>query len=451
MLANSITTPSHGGFDSLNLIQPIRRAVREKKYERPTPIQIQAIPHLLDGRDLLGCAQTGTGKTGAFALPILQRLNEKGKATAPKGVSALILTPTRELAQQISESFRGYGQFLNIKQTVVYGGVKYNPQIRALSKGVDVLVATPGRLLDLYNQGYVRLDQVETFVLDEADRMLDMGFLPDIRKFLSAMPASRQSMLFSATLPSEIVKLTKSFLNDPIRISVTPPSSTVEKIDQRVMFVDREHKGALLQSVLECETLQRVLVFARTKHGANRLVKNLRKVRVPAEALHGNKTQAARQEALNKFRSGKARVLIATDIASRGLDVDGVTHVINYELPHEPESYVHRIGRTARAGASGVAISFCDAGERGYLANIEKTTNRTVTPVLDHPFHSPSVAEKGKNRFAGKTQGVNKASNPKFAPSPSRKPKKTAHRKGQPTGKAGWRNKKSAGRSRKSR
>jgi len=396
MLMHSNTSPNSGGFDNLNLISPIRRAVREEKYSLPTPIQTQAIPHLLEGRDLLGCAQTGTGKTAAFALPILQRLAENQKTPGPKSMHALILTPTRELAVQISDSFRTYGRYLQIDHAVVYGGVKYNSQIRALSRGLDIVVATPGRLLDLFDQGHLRMDEIDVLVLDEADRMLDMGFLPDIRKIFSAIPDERQTMLFSATLPDEIVKISKRFLRDPVRVTVSPPASTVEKIDQRVLFVDRENKYNLLEAILQDESLYRVLIFARTKHGSNRIVQKLSKIKVRAVALHGNKSQAARLEALKKFRDGKVRVLVATDIASRGLDVDGITHVINYELPNEPESYVHRIGRTARAGSEGIAISFCDAGERGFLRDIERVTKRAVTVDEDHAFHSPAVAASNR-------------------------------------------------------
>ncbi len=390
------------GFDALNLADPICRAVRGEKYDTPTPIQQQAIPHLLQGRDLLGCAQTGTGKTAAFALPILHHLSEGRQAPGSKGARALVLTPTRELAAQISDSFRVYGRHLNLKQALVYGGVSPKPQITALRRGVDILVATPGRLIDLYQQGCLRLDKIEVLVLDEADRMLDMGFLPDIKKIYGMTPGNRQSMLFSATLPDDILRLTKHFLKDPVRVSVNPPASTVDRIDQRVLFVDRENKGALLESVLQGDGIDRALVFSRTKHGANRIVKNLSKAKIKADTIHGNKSQAARMEALRKFRAGKVRVLVATDIASRGLDVEGITHVINYELPNEAESYVHRVGRTARAGAVGVALSFCDAGERGYLHNIERTINRTVTVVADHPYHSESVASRPKR---GNTAG----------------------------------------------
>ncbi|MBC8286603.1 MAG: DEAD/DEAH box helicase [Nitrospinae bacterium] len=404
MLMESTTT----GFDALNLSEPICRAVRGEKYDTPTPIQQQAIPHLLQGRDLLGCAQTGTGKTAAFALPILHRLSEKRPAPGSKGPRALILTPTRELAAQISDSFRVYGKHLNLKQTVVYGGVSPKPQVSALRRGVDILIATPGRMIDLYQQRCFRLDQIEVFVLDEADRMLDMGFLPDIKKIYAMTPDSRQSMLFSATLPDDILRLTKQFLNDPAKVSVNPPASTVDRIDQRVLFVDRENKGALLESVLQDNDIHRALVFSRTKHGANRIVKNLGKAKIKADSIHGNKSQAARMDALRKFRSGKVQVLVATDIASRGLDVEGITHVINYELPNEAESYVHRVGRTARAGATGVALSFCDAGEKGYLHNIERTINRVVTVIDDHPYHSESIASKPKRgsapgrKFSGK-------------------------------------------------
>lgn len=419
------------GFEALNLAEPICRAVLGEKYDTPTPIQQQAIPPLLQGRDLLGCAQTGTGKTAAFALPILHRLSEGSQAPGSKGVRALVLTPTRELASQISDSFRVYGKHLNLKQAVVYGGVSPKPQISALRRGVDILIATPGRLIDLYNQRCLRLDKVEVFVLDEADRMLDMGFLPDIKKVYAMTPDSRQSMLFSATLPDDILRLTKHFLNDPVKVSVTPQASTVDRIDQRVLFVDRENKSALLESVLQCDTISRALVFSRTKHGANRIVKNLGKAQIKADAIHGNKSQAARMDALRKFKTGKVRVLVATDIASRGLDVEGITHVINYELPNEAESYVHRVGRTARAGAVGIALSFCDAGEKGYLGNIERTINKTVTVVADHPFHSESIAARPKrgsgnsNRSGGKFSSRRNGS----GPGSSARPGKNQNRK----------------------
>ena len=406
MLTQSTPASIPGGFDTLNLISPICRAVNDEKYTQPTPIQTEAIPHLLLGRDVLGCAQTGTGKTAAFALPILQRLVEYKDKPRPKEVRTLILTPTRELALQIEESFRVYGRYLKFNQAVVFGGVSPKAQVRALSRGVDVLVATPGRLLDLFNQRCLRMDKVDVFVLDEADQMLDMGFLPDVKKIFNEIPKTSQTVLFSATLPTEIVRLTQNFLKDPIKISVAPPSSTVEKVDQRIMFVDRDNKSALLESILEDESVYRVLVFTRTKHGANRVAKNLSKKRIRTEAIHGNKSQAARMQALNKFRSGHVRVLVATDVASRGLDVDGITHVINYELPKEAESYVHRIGRTARAGATGIALSFCDSEERGYLRGIERTINQSVTVDKDHAYHSEAIATKSSHRSGGNGNGA---------------------------------------------
>ena len=420
----NITPQTPNGFDSLNLISPLCRAVNEKEYSNPTPIQMQAVPHLLKGRDLLGCAQTGTGKTAAFALPILQRLKENYQPVGRKEIRSLILTPTRELAVQIMESFEDYGRYLNLKQTVIYGGVRQEKQVKALKYGVDILVATPGRLLDLHNQKYLRLDKVEVFVLDEADRMLDMGFLPDVKKIHSFITKTSQTMLFSATMPIEIQRLTKGFLKDPIKVEVAPPSTTVDKIDQRVLFVDRENKGALLKSMLEDVTIEKALIFARTKHGANKIVKNLSKGKIKSDAIHGNKSQAARLEALNKFKTGKIRVLVATDIASRGIDVDGITHVINYELPNEPESYVHRIGRTARAGAAGIALSLCDLGELGYLKKIERTTNKSVVMEKDHIYHSETIASKRgrssgfktrptqKKRFYGKGSSSRKNSKP---------------------------------------
>ncbi len=397
-LIKSNLSANECGFDSLELNPSIRKAIAEKRYSQPTPIQSQAIPHLIQGRDLLGCAQTGTGKTGAFALPILQRLAKRRKITGPKGISALILTPTRELAAQIGESFRLYGRYLNVKHTVIYGGVSYRPQIRALSRGVEVLIATPGRLVDLVNQGYIKLDKTETFVLDEGDRMLDMGFLPDIRKIFAILPEQRQTMLFSATMSNEIMSLAKQFLIDPVKVWVAPQSKTADNIEQQVMFVDKEFKTELLTSVFTDESIKRAVVFTKTKHGANRIAKKLNQGKIKAEALHGDKSQSARLDALRKFRSGNARVLVATDVASRGLDIEGITHVINYELPNEAESYVHRIGRTARAGSSGVALSFCDNEERGYLRSIEKSTKSTVTIIEDHPYHSQAVAAMWKTK-----------------------------------------------------
>ncbi|MEC9423573.1 MAG: helicase-related protein, partial [Nitrospinota bacterium] len=307
-----------------------------------------------------------------------------------------------------SESFEIYGRYLNLKQTVIFGGVRQEKQVKALRQGVDILIATPGRLLDLYNQKCLRLDKVEVFVLDEADRMLDMGFLPDVKKIRSCITQNTQTMLFSATMPVEIQRLTKSFLKDPVKVEVSPPSSTVDKIDQRVLFVDRENKAALLASMLEDKSIERALIFARTKHGANRIVRNLNKSKIKADAIHGNKSQSARLDALNKFKKGKVRVLVATDIASRGIDVDEITHVINYELPNEPESYVHRIGRTARAGAAGTALSLCDLGELGYLRKIERAINKPVTMEEDHIYHSKPIASKRGRSMGSKTKSPQK-------------------------------------------
>jgi ATP-dependent RNA helicase RhlE len=377
-------------FSDLALIEPIARALQSESYARPTPIQAQAIPHLLAGRDLLGIAQTGTGKTAAFGLPLLQRLFQDRSPAGPSAARALILTPTRELAIQIAESLRSYGRHLNLRLALVYGGVGQKPQVAALSRGVDILVATPGRLMDLMAQGHCRLDRVSAFVLDEADRMLDMGFIRDIRRISATLPKSHQSLLFSATMPSDIVVLADSLLRDPVKVTVTPVASTVERVEQRVLFVETANKRALLASILQDPAIGRALVFTRTKHGANKLVRHLAENRVLADAIHGDKAQGARQQALAKFRSGRTRVLVATDIAARGIDVEGITHVINFEIPNVPESYVHRIGRTARAGADGIAISFCGPEERGYLRDIEKLTRRTLKVVADHPFPVPA-------------------------------------------------------------
>jgi len=377
-------------FKQLNLIEPLLRAVRDEGYVHPTPIQEAAIPSLLEGRDLLGCAQTGTGKTAAFALPIIQRLRENPGRTAPRCARVLVLTPTRELAAQIDESFKVYGRHLNLKRAVVFGGVGQNPQVKAIFPGVDVLVATPGRLLDLMNQKHVRLDRLETFVLDEADRMLDMGFIHDVHRVIAALPARRQSLFFSATMPPEIVRLAGSMLTDPIQVSVTPSATTVERVDQKVMFVSRGDKRDLLEHVLADPEISRALVFTRTKHGADKVVRQLEKARVRANALHGNKSQTSRTRALEDFRRGKIRVLVATDIAARGIDVDGITHVINYDLPDTPESYVHRIGRTARAGADGTAISFCDREEAACLTDIQRVIRAKVPIWEDHPWHIPA-------------------------------------------------------------
>jgi ATP-dependent RNA helicase RhlE len=374
-------------FSDLGVAEPVCRALQAEGYDLPTPIQAQAIPHLLLGRDLLGIAQTGTGKTAAFALPILQRLAANRTRPAPRSARVLVLTPTRELAAQIGDSFRTYGRHLGLKHTVVFGGVGQQPQVDALIRGIDILVATPGRLLDLLNQRHVRLDAVETFVLDEADRMLDMGFIRDVRKIVALLPKRRQTLLFSATMPSDIGRLAGEILSDPIRVEVTPSATTVERVEQRVYFVDASQKRALLAEILKDPGLARVIVFTRTKHGANRVTEQLARGGVVAEAIHGNKSQTARQRALEGFRRGRARVLVATDIAARGIDIDGVTHVVNFEIPNVPESYVHRIGRTARAGASGIALSFCASEERAYLRDIERLTGCSLA-VVDHRFRT---------------------------------------------------------------
>lgn len=378
-------------FSDLKLIEPLQKALEESGYTNPTPIQAEAIPKLLEGRDLLGCAQTGTGKTAAFALPILQRLALNPKRVESRHTRALILTPTRELAVQIHESFETYGKNLNLSSTVIFGGVSQFHQVKSMNKGVDILVATPGRLLDLINQRYVNLRNLEIFVLDEADRMLDMGFINDIKKIIKMLPPKRHNLFFSATMPPDIQDLSSKLLTDPVRVEVTPVSSTAEKIEQSVMFVDKKHKKDLLRHVLKDPQLKRVIVFTRTKHGANQVSQVLEKNGIRSAAIHGNKSQGARQRALDSLKRGTIRVLVATDIAARGIDVEGITHVINYELPNIAESYVHRIGRTARAGAEGSAISFCDLEERAYLKDIEKLTGQKVPLIVDQPYHSQAV------------------------------------------------------------
>ncbi len=379
-------------FSDFGLQEPILRAVNEAGYTTPTPIQAQSIPLLLEGRDLLGCAQTGTGKTAAFALPILNRLAQQSRHMDRRQVRVLVLTPTRELAVQIHESFRTYGKHLRLKTAVVFGGVSQSIQVKAISNGVDVLVATPGRLLDLINQKYINLSQIEVFVLDEADRMLDMGFITDIRRIIALLPAKRHTLLFSATMPTEIQKLATSLLQNPAKVAVTPAATTVSKIEQRVMFVDKHKKRDLLLHILGDKTVTRAIVFTRTKHGANRIVEMLAEWNIKSDAIHGNKAQGARQRALNAFRAGQVRVLVATDVMARGIDIDDVSHVINFDVPADSESYVHRIGRTGRAGASGIAISLCEGDERQFLRDIEKLIGRPVPVILDHPFHSETAA-----------------------------------------------------------
>ncbi len=377
-------------FAGLALIEPLLRALRTENYDTPTPIQAQAIPHLLNGKDLLGIAQTGTGKTAAFALPILQHLSSRPERSAKGAPRALIVAPTRELAIQISEAFATYGRHLNLSRAVIYGGVGQNPQVNALRRGVDILVATPGRLLDLMNQRHLRLDGVEFFVLDEADRMLDMGFIHDVKKIVAALPVRRQTLFFSATMPDAVSGLAGSILHEPVRVAVTPAATTVERIEQFVHFVQAGDKRELLVNILRGPDSGRTIVFTRTKHRANRVAEQLDKCGIVAEAIHGNKSQGARQRTLDGFRNGRVRVLVATDIAARGIDVEDITHVINFELPNVPEDYVHRIGRTARAGASGAAISFCAADEQAYLRDIEALTKSPLavasgTPVRDAP------------------------------------------------------------------
>ncbi len=375
-------------FSELGLADPIRRALNARNHATPTPIQAQAIPQLLAGKDVLGIAQTGTGKTGAFVLPILHRLSRQHTRNGPNGARgprALVLAPTRELAIQIGEDVRAYGKYLYLRHTVIFGGVNQTRQVNALKRGVDIVVATPGRLLDLMNQRCLRLDTVECLVLDEADRMLDMGFVRDVRKIIATLPKARQSLLFSATMPGEIGKLSSEILVDPLRVEVAPQSTPIERIEQSLYHVPAAGKANLLADIMNDPAMSRVIVFTRTKHRANRVADKLGKSGVTAEAIHGNKSQGARQRALKLFRDGNARVLVATDIAARGIDVDGVTHVINFELPNEPESYVHRIGRTARAGASGHAIAFCDPSERGYLKDIERLIQCRLTVIGDEP------------------------------------------------------------------
>ena len=374
---NNTSTVSNS-FSALGVAEPLCRALRAEGYTQPTPIQAKAIPVLLAGKDVLGIAQTGTGKTAAFLLPLMQRLAGKREPAGSRGARALILAPTRELALQIGEFARVYGRHLGLRHTVILGGVGQTPQVKALASGVDVLIATPGRLLDLLDQGHVRLDKASCLVLDEADRMLDMGFIRDVRKIVARVPKNRQSMLFSATMPADVAELAREMLRDPVRVEVTPAATTVDKVDQHVFFVNAPAKRDLLSKLLRNPAFSRVLVFTRTKHGANRVAKHLASSGVSADAIHGNKSQGARQQALERFRAGRARVLVATDIAARGIDVDGVTHVINYEIPNVPESYVHRIGRTARAGAAGIALSFCDPSERADLRSIEKLTKRPI-------------------------------------------------------------------------
>ncbi|WP_199589779.1 DEAD/DEAH box helicase [Lujinxingia litoralis] len=406
-------------FAKLDLIEPLRRAIAAQNYVKPTPIQAQAIPALLQGRDVLGCAQTGTGKTAAFTLPVLQHLAGQKAPRGKRPVRALILSPTRELAAQIGESIEAYAKHLNLRHLVMFGGVNEKPQIRALERGVDLLVACPGRLLDLHGRGFVDLTHVDFFVLDEADRMLDMGFVPDVRRILKALRGERQNLLFSATMPPSVAKLANTFMTDPVRIDITPESTTVEAIDQRVMFVEKSDKTQLLSELLVDLKVESTIVFTRTKHGANRLTKKLERAGFKAAAIHGNKSQNARRRALEGFQDGSITILVATDVASRGIDVESVTHVFNFDLPNEPESYVHRIGRTGRAGRAGTAIAFCDDSEGEYLRDIEKTIGESITVDTTHAFHSEkamnavpaarSAGGRGKSR-GGRRRSSNRRS-----------------------------------------
>lgn len=395
-------------FESLHLIEPILKALKEEGYTNPTPIQAQSIPIVLRGTDLLGCAQTGTGKTAAFTLPIIQLLEENKSFSKNKKIRALIVTPTRELAIQIGESFRAYARHTDLKYAVIFGGVGQSPQVSAIRSGADVVIATPGRLLDLMNQRLLSIADVEYFVLDEADRMLDMGFIHDVKKLLAALPHKRQSLFFSATMPPEIVKLAGSILKNPASVSVTPVSSTVEIINQSVYFVDKGNKNHLLLDILQDTSIKTALVFTRTKHGADKVVKMLLKASIKAEAIHGNKSQNARQTALKNFKAQTTRVLVATDIAARGIDIDELEFVINYELSNIAETYVHRIGRTGRAGAKGAAISFCDIEEKAYLKDIEKLIGKKIPVIEAHKYpmkvlHVEKVAKKpqGQSRHGG--------------------------------------------------
>jgi ATP-dependent RNA helicase RhlE len=411
-------------FKDLKLIPALQDALSNKGYVTPTPIQEKAIPGLLEGKDLIGIAQTGTGKTAAFVLPILQRMKEQ----YPRKLKTLILAPTRELAAQIGESFSTYGRFLKFKHTVVFGGVPQGKQVSALSKGVDILVATPGRLLDLMNQKKAKLNDIEFLVLDEADRMLDMGFINDIKKILAKIPRERQSLFFSATMSPNINRLANSLLRDPVHVEVTPQATTVEIIAQQVFFVDQKEKEKLLLKLLEHEHLTSILIFTRTKHRANKVAAYLNENKIAADAIHGNKAQNARVKAMRAFKSGKVKVLVATDIAARGIDIDNISHVINFELPNEPESYVHRIGRTARAGKDGTAFSFCAADERNFLRDIEKLIQQKIE-VMDHHFHS----ESAKNAVGNAAKPAPRRNQGRFAKPKARthfKPKKTSPRRG---------------------
>ncbi|MDN3641929.1 DEAD/DEAH box helicase [Lutimonas halocynthiae] len=424
-------------FKELGLIPAILRTLEEQGYKKPTPIQQQSIPILLKGRDLLGCAQTGTGKTAAFAIPIIQHLSAPHNEPAGRRkIKALIITPTRELATQIADSFTVYGKYTNLKNTVIFGGVKQRAQVDALRKGVDILVATPGRLLDLINQRKISLRDIEYFVLDEADQMLDMGFIHDIKKVIAMLPKQRQSLFFSATMHPKIVTLSKQILGNPERVTVQPEQTTAEKVEQSLYFVTKGNKIKLLIYLLQMNHMDSVLVFSRTKHGANKIVKLLDREGFRSAAIHGNKSQTARELALNNFKKGDLKILVATDIAARGIDIDELSYVVNYDLPNVPESYVHRIGRTGRAGSSGMAISFCDAAERAYLRDIEKLIAKKITVVHEHPYINDGLESES-------LQPERKHGH-KRRPKPAAKPKGSGGRKNY------WNKKKTGGSSRSS-
>ncbi len=421
-------------FKELGLVEPILRALQDQGYENPTPIQAQSIPILLKGKDLLGVAQTGTGKTAAFSIPILQHLYNGAPPKGRRPIKALVVTPTRELAIQIDENFKAYAKYTDIRNTVIYGGVKQAQQVNRLKSGIDVLVATPGRLLDLINQGFITLKHIEFFVLDEADQMLDMGFIHDIKKLLKLLPHERQSLFFSATMPKTIVELSRQILGDFERVTIAPEKTTAEKVEQQIYHVNKKNKTDLLIELLETKLLDSTLVFSRTKHGANKIVKDLEKAGIGSAAIHGNKSQAARQRALGDFKDGKIQTLVATDIAARGIDIDELSYVVNYDLPNVAESYVHRIGRTGRAGASGLAVSFCMLEERPFLKDIEKLIKQQIPVIEDHDFKfkmedaaEPSLkkqGQRGRRPQRSGSGGNSKSGGSKGSGSSSNKPRR---------------------------
>lgn len=416
-------------FKELGIIDPILKALNSEGYTYPTPIQEQSIPILMRRKDLLGCAQTGTGKTAAFAIPILQHLiMDRQQNSGPRKIRSLVVTPTRELAIQIADSFTVYGKHTGIHNTVIFGGVKQGAQTKALRYGIDVLVATPGRLLDLMNQGFVSLKDIKYFVLDEADRMLDMGFIHDIRKVIAKLPVKRQSLFFSATMPPDIVELSRKILGNPEKVIIKPEQTTAEKVKQAIYFVTKKGKPKLLAHLLHNDDINSAIVFSRTKHGANKIVRVLDKADIKAEAIHGNKSQNARQQALGNFKNGKLKVLVATDIAARGIDIDELSHVINYDLPNIPETYVHRIGRTGRANASGIALSFCDVEERAFLRDIQKLIGQKIPVVDDHPFVHEVPDEKPVEKVP-QHRGHNRPKPANRNNEPSGNPNKKRHRK----------------------